>query len=178
MKPKMMRRIAVDLGMTVILLLLMAYELVGQAVHEWLGVGMFLLLVLHHILNGKWSRNMGKGRYTAFRILQTILVFGVLLTMLGSMVSGVILSRHVFSFLPIQGGCSFARSLHMVCGYGGFILMSLHLGIHWTMILGIVKKYRKEDSGSFSWLLRGTAVLIAGYGLYAFVKKRSGVTCC
>lgn len=174
MNPKKIRKIIVDLGMTLLLLLLMAYELVGQALHEWLGVGMFLLLVLHHILNGKWGRNVRKGKYTAFRILQTILVFGVLLSMLGSMISGVILSRHVFSFLPLQGGRAFARNLHMVCGYGGFVLMSLHLGIHWTMMIGIVKKYRKEDASSLTWLLRGIAALIAGYGLYAFIKRDIG----
>lgn len=35
-------KIAVDAAMTFILLLLMAYERVGQATHEWLGVGSFL----------------------------------------------------------------------------------------------------------------------------------------
>ena len=34
MKPKMILKLAVDIGMTAALLLLMAYELVGQAAHE------------------------------------------------------------------------------------------------------------------------------------------------
>lgn len=37
--------------MTVALLLLMAYGLVGEAAHEWIGMGMFALFVAHHILN-------------------------------------------------------------------------------------------------------------------------------
>ena len=58
MKPKMILKLAVDIGMTAALLLLMAYELVGQAVHEWIGIGMFVLFVIHHILNGSWIRNL------------------------------------------------------------------------------------------------------------------------
>ncbi len=104
MKGKQIGKILVDIGMTIVLLLLMAYELIGQAVHEWLGVGIFVLAVAHHVLNGRWSRSLLKGRYTALRVWQTALAGLVLLSMLGSMVSGVILSRQVFAFLPISGG--------------------------------------------------------------------------
>lgn len=174
MKHKMMIKIAVDFCMTVLLLFLMSYELIGQAAHEWIGIGMFVLFVLHHALNSNWSQNVLKGKYTALRILQTAFVVCILLTMLGSMVSGVILSRHALSFLPIQGGRSFARSLHMVCAYGGFVLMSLHLGLHWNMMMGIVKKHEEQPFQIHKWVLRGIAFAIAGYGLYAFVKRDIG----
>ena len=93
MKHKAILKIVVDIGMTVMLLFLMAYELIGEAAHEWLGIGMFVFFVIHHILNRKWSRSVFKGKYTLFRIWQTILVIGILLTMAGSMYSGVILSK-------------------------------------------------------------------------------------
>ncbi len=60
----------------------------------------------------------------------------VLLDMLGLMVSGVILSNHVCAFLPIQGGMSFARTLHMLASFWGFLLMALHLGLHWNVFFG------------------------------------------
>ncbi|WP_349673215.1 DUF4405 domain-containing protein [Lacrimispora sp.] len=82
----------------------------------------------------------------------------VLLTMLGSMISGIILSRHALSFLPIQEGRSFARNLHMVCAYGGFVLMSLHLGFYWSMMMGMAKKHIKQSSQTRKWILRGLAV--------------------
>lgn len=174
MKPEMMMKIIVDFGMTVLLLLLMTYELIGQAVHEWLGVGMFALLILHHVLNKAWGQNVLKGRYSAVRILQTVLVIGVLSAMIGSMISGVILSRHVFSFLPIRGGRAFARNLHMVCAYGGFVLMSLHLGFHWVVMMGIIKKHIKKRSAVRKWIWKIAAAMIAGYGIFAFVKRDIG----
>lgn len=174
MKPKMIAKIAVDITMTVALLLLMTYELIGQASHEWIGVGMFALFVVHHILNGKWSKNLLKGKYTALRIMQTVLVVLVLLSMLGSVVSGAILSRHALSFLPISGGHAFARSLHMLSAYWGFVFMSLHLGFHWSMMLGMARKLVKQSSEIRKWILRAITVLIMGYGVFAFVKRDIG----
>lgn len=174
MKPKMIAKICVDIGMTIALLFLMTYELIGQAAHEWLGIGIFVLFILHHILNRKWSGSLLKGKYTPLRIWQTTLVLLVLAAMIGSMVSGVILSRHALSFLPIKGGRSFARSLHMLASYRGFVLMSLHLGLHWRMMMGMAGKMMKKPSAVRTWTLRILALAIAAYGVYAFIKRDIG----
>lgn len=160
--------------MTVVLLFLMAYELVGQATHEWLGITMFVLFVAHHVLNGRWCRGILKGRYTVLRIWQTLLVALVLLSMLGSMISGIILSRHLFTFLPISGGRAFARSLHMIAAYWGFVWMSLHLGLHWNMMTGMAGRLFQKPSAARTWALRTFALAIAAYGVYAFVKREVG----
>lgn len=174
MNPKAILKIVVDIAMTIALLLLMAYELIGQAAHEWIGIGMFVLFVLHHILNEKWSRNLMEGQYTSLRIIQTTLVILMLLSMLGSMISGIILSRHALSFLPISGGHAFARSLHMLSAYWGLVLMSLHLGFHWSVMMAMARKLVKRSSKIRTYVLRGTAALIALYGMYAFIKRDIG----
>jgi hypothetical protein len=174
MKPKQALKITVDMAMTVLLLLLMTYERIGQATHEWIGIGMFVLFVLHHILNGKWCKALLKGKYTVLRVLQTALVAAVLFCMLGSMVSGVMLSRYAFAFLQVNAGHSFARMLHMLSAYWGFVFMSLHLGFHWGMMMGIAKKPFKKPSVIRKWILRVAAILIAGYGIYAFIQRGIG----
>ena len=50
MKPKMMLKLGVDLAMTILLLCQMAYMLISETAHEWMGVLMFVLFVLHHLL--------------------------------------------------------------------------------------------------------------------------------
>lgn len=37
----------VDVGMTVLLLCLMAYQVTGEAAHEWIGMGMTVFVILH-----------------------------------------------------------------------------------------------------------------------------------
>lgn len=60
MKPKMIIKISMDFVMTMLLLLLMAKQLTGEAAHEWMGVGMFILWIVHHILNFKWYAHIFK----------------------------------------------------------------------------------------------------------------------
>ena len=174
MRAKQILKIAVDVAMTIALLLLMAYELIGQAAHEWLGIGVFTLFVLHHILNRHWHRGVFKGRYTAMRWMQTTLVILILLTMCGSMVSGILLSRYALSFLPFNGGGAFARNVHMLSAYWGFVLMSLHLGFHWNMVVRMVKILVTKPSKLRKYILRSISLLIAGYGVYAFFKRDIG----
>ena len=71
MKPILKIKIAVDAAMSVSMLLLMAYGLVGEAAHEWIGMGMFVLSVAHHILNHRWIQAVPRGRYTPLRVVQT-----------------------------------------------------------------------------------------------------------
>ena len=171
MNTKQRTKITADALMTVALLLLMPYGLVGEAAHEWIGAGMFLLFILHHILNRKWTGNIGKGKYTPYRILQTVLVVLVLICMLGSMISGIILSRHIFSFLNIRGFSGPARIMHMTCAYWGFVLMSLHLGIHWGIMTGMAGKLFKQPSAARKWIARLAGFGIAAYGVWAFIKR-------
>ncbi len=174
MRGRTVLRIAVDILMIIMLVFLMAYSLVGEAAHEWIGAGMFLAFAVHHILNFKWSKSIFRGKYTIYRILQTALVVFVLLAMMGSMISGVMLSKHVFRFLDIRNGRAFARNIHLVCAYWGFLMLSLHLGLHWCVMMGMVKNIVKKASKAQKWILRILAFLIAGYGVYAFICRDIG----
>lgn len=171
MTKKQIVKIAIDILMTAGLLLLMSYSLLGEAAHEWIGTAMFVLFVAHHILNNKWWRNLFKGKYKAFRVLQTALVLFVLVCMIGSMASGIVLSSYIFEWIKIRGISSIARTAHMLCAYWGFIFLSLHLGLHWNMIMSMERKLVKKSSNLCRLILRGTALLIAGYGVYAFIKR-------
>ena len=171
MKPKAIVKTAADVVMTVLLLLLMAYEMVGRAAHEWIGAGMFVLFIVHHALNWKWSRNLLRGKYTDMRALQTVFAALALLSMLGALVSAVFISEEVFAFLPIRGGRAFGRTLHMLSVYWGFVFLSLHLGLHWNAMMGMAGRLCKQTSRPRRIVLRVLGVCIALYGAYALVKR-------
>lgn len=161
---------AVDALMTIALLMLMAYELIGQTTHEIIGTVMLLLFVAHHILSRSWHKNLFRGRYSPYRVFQAALVAAIFLLMAGQGVSGVLLSRHLFTFLPVRGGAYWARSLHMLEAYWNFVLMSLHLGLHWSMALAPLQR-----------AFRGKAVLlpvagaaVALFGVTAFLRRKVG----
>lgn len=171
MKPKAKFKIVVDLLMTLALLFLMGYHLWGEILHEWVGAGMLVLFIAHHILNEKWHKTLFKGKYNAMRTVTLVIGFLVLASMLAQMYSGIVMSRYVFSFLPIHGGMAVARRLHILASYWGFLLMSLHLGLHWNMILSMVKKKLPKSSKVGKYLLLLAGALIAVYGVFAFIKR-------
>lgn len=173
MKPKMKIKFGIDFLMTVLLLCLMAYQITGQELHEWIGIGMLVLFIVHNIINIKWYGILAKGKYTLMRLVQTILNFSVFISMICLGFSGIVMSRHVFAALPINGPMATARSMHMAASYWGFVLMSMHMGMHWSWFLGMLRRVSKDRkiSGIFIWGLRLAALLIAGYGLFCFIQK-------
>ena len=51
-----MKKRIVDVCMTVLMLCLMAYQVTGEAAHEWIGIGMTVLVIVHQILTGAPKR--------------------------------------------------------------------------------------------------------------------------
>lgn len=166
-------QIVCDLAMTVMLPLLMAYSMIGEVAHEWIGTGMFVLFILHHMLNRRFVRSAFKGTYTKDLILLTAVDVLLFADMLGLMVSGIILSRHVFAFLTISVGTATARILHLLCSYWGFVLMSFHIGIHWGQMLGMFRKAVGSTRKSKICVVfsRAVTLLISAFGLYQFLSR-------
>lgn len=201
MKPRAAGKLGIDLLMTLGLLFLMGYQLWGEAAHEWAGTGMLALLLAHHFLNRGWYRSLGSSGRTGMGRLRIGVNLCLFAAMLAQMYSGIRLSRHVFTFLPLEGGMALARRLHILGAHWGFVLMSVHLGLHWSGILGVIRRrskgaIRRRDTSSGaahgqdgniaarrrrgnlgqSGLRRAAAWLCAsaaaGYGAYVFLDRR------
>lgn len=162
-----------DLGMTLLLLALMAYSVTGQEVHEWMGIGMLVLFLFHHGLNWRWFRSLGRLRYTPLRVLQTALVFLLLVSVAAQIVSGLAMARYALPFLNVPISTSTARLLHLSCGYWSFLLMGLHFGLHWSIFLGLGRKLRGGQPlpAWGRWGLRILAGAAAVWGAICFVQQ-------
>ena len=158
-------RLFTDLFMTILLLLLMPYSLVGETAHEWIGMAMFALFILHHWMNRHWLENLRKGKFTLSRRIRTITDLLILLSMIGSMISGILISQHIFSFLTFGREIrQMAQPVHMLCGFWGFVLMSFHIGLH----IGMVSKMAKVPEIP---LAKSAAALGALAGAYTFYQE-------
>ena len=121
---------AVDVCMTVLLLCLMAYQVTGEVLHEWFGIGMTVLLIVHHILNRKWTAALFKGRYNAYRTVSTAVNALLLVSIALTAVCGMAMSSKAVPFLYGILPVSFARRFHLSMSYWSFVLMGFHLGLH------------------------------------------------
>ena len=82
---KMKMKTAADILMTAALPVLMCYSIVGETAHEVIGIAMFGLFILHHILNFGWINSLFKGKYDLRRSVNTAVNALVFLCMVGLM---------------------------------------------------------------------------------------------
>lgn len=163
-------RMPVDITMTLLSIILMggAYLFPSDIIHEILGMALFLLWAVHITLNRRWYSSIFRGKYNARRIMQTVINCAILICVIFLMISGIILSNHVFTFLGIESGLGFARTAHLLASHWYFLFMSLHIGMHVQMIAGKMKVPRK---GFSSIIMRTIFILISLYGIYAFIIR-------
>ncbi len=164
-------QIIADLVMTLMLPLLMAYNMIGDAAHEWIGIAMFMMFILHHALNFRFTISVTKGKYTATRIVLTAMDILLLADMLALLNSAVMLSRHVFAFLSITSGSALARMMHLLASYWGLVLMSVHIGFHFHRSISTIQKMLPKRNKAFSIIARILCTVISAYGLYAFLSR-------
>ena len=176
----MIRRI-VDVCMTVLLLCLMAYQVTGEVLHEWIGIGMTVLVVIHQILNRKWygavfipkragktagGRFDRKGKYNPYRIISTIINVTLLLSFALTAFCGMSMSGHAVPFLYGMTKVSFARRMHLSMSHWAFVLMGLHLGMHIPVMIARLKLTDKMKT-----ILSVVFCLAAGVGLCLFIRS-------
>ena len=177
-------RMPIDIGMTILSVILMGgnYLFPADIVHEILGLALFLLWAVHIALNRRWFGAMLKGKYNPYRVMQTVVNCGILICALFLMISGIILSNHVFTFLNIQAGLGFARVAHLLASHWYYLFMSLHIGLHVSMIANKIAQKKdaasessnqesKPQSSARKIIFRIVLALACAYGLYAFIIR-------
>lgn len=172
MKASVKFKICVDIMMTAALYACMAYMLVGEEAHEWIGSGLALLFVLHNALNRKWYAALLTGRYTPLRAFQTAVNLLCLVSVAAAAASGAAMSRYLYDIPFLSSGASLARTVHMLSAYWGYCFISLHLGLHWSMMLGMMKNAAAPQRAP-RWitpLLRTAGAAAALLGAHALMR--------
>ncbi len=157
-------RMTIDITMTILSIILMGgnYLFPADLVHEILGVGLFVLWGLHIALNRRWYGAIFRGKYNPYRVMQTVINCCILICTIFLMISGIILSNHIFTFLNIQGGLGFARIAHLLASHWYYLFMSMHIGLHvGRLFQNITAKI----------IPRIILALVCAYGIYAFIAR-------
>lgn len=162
MKSRNATRVALDVALAATLVAVMATALVQEAPHEWLGVALFGLTAAHMVVNRAWLATMFRGRRRALRVLQVIVIVGLVACVVGLIASSLVISKHAFGFLPALPGAGWARSVHMLCSHWMFVLAFAHVGLHVRDMRGLASWQ--------AWALRVVFASVACFGAYSFVR--------
>ena len=136
---------------TILMLLLMdPKSFYGITFHEWAGLIIGLLFILHKVLNWNWIKKVtlgffrkcpGRSRFNY--VLDILLLAGITLMIL----SGIAIAKTIdFSWLNLGGSRIFWRAMHASSSFITLALFGIHLGLHWNWVLQRLK-LKKRDNG-------------------------------
>jgi len=137
-----LRKVVFDLVMLALLAAVYCAQPTGIPVHEYIGVGVYFLFIIHLVYNYKWIINTGKRLFDKtpgirIKIIYTIEVL-LLIAFIAIGLSGVMISHVIFKFgiMPVW------RPLHSIASAVSIILLSIHIGLHGKMIINAVKRIK------------------------------------
>ncbi|WP_200845094.1 DUF4405 domain-containing protein [Roseomonas sp. 18066] len=137
---------------------------------------MFLLLILHNVLNRRWWSRLPQARRETRGLFNTALTLLLLGCMLALLVTSIMISNALSGLLSAFGGFT-VRQIHTLAAYWALVIVAVHLGLRWPMLMGAARGLFGLDrpSKARAWLLRAAAAAIAVQGVCsAFVLGLGG----
>lgn len=137
-------KLLLDLGAFIALLVASAPHFTGDTIHEWLGVALSGVIVVHLLLNWNWvvgitSRlfsKVAKGQRFNYFLNWSLFASGILI-----MLSGLMISKTVVPFFGITLPQNMSwKELHSLSTNITMVLMGLHVAVHWSWIVNTFKR--------------------------------------
>ncbi|MBP6902820.1 MAG: DUF4405 domain-containing protein [Burkholderiaceae bacterium] len=138
MNRKLTLRLALDCTSGGLLLLCMAYWWLGNFTHEVAGTSLFGLLVVHNVLNRRWYTSLRR-RQAPRPTLDKLLVAALLAAMATLLITSVLISQTVFTAIA-PADAHAARRVHLAAAYWALIIVALHIGSRWRVLLGAMRQ--------------------------------------
>lgn len=163
-----------DLLILFLMIVLMAYSVTGNFLHELLGILLFALFATHCILNRKWYKGsfarMFSSKFSPDIRIWTITNYLTHLNFILLAVSSVLISNIIS--LNVSGYSTYAF-FHNILAYSGLVLVSAHAGIHGAVILKNIGRATglSEKNSIRTWAARFVALVIIALGIWSFADK-------
>jgi hypothetical protein len=168
MNGRLALRLAVDFTALALFFLALAYYWLDNATHEVMGTAMFVLLFMHNMFNRRWYRGLPR-RQEHRRTVDKVLVLALLAAMVTLLVTSVLISQTVFASVASPDAFT-ARRIHVLAAYWALLLVAIHLGIRWRVVLNALRNLpglRDERLQAVSLRQAGAGLAIAGvYGSF------------
>jgi hypothetical protein len=173
MKINNLFKIVFDLVMLVLLAGIYCVHSTGMAFHEYAGLAIFVLFIIHLMYNYKWIVNVGKILFVNSISVRIKIMYTVDLLLLVSFIligiSGIMISHIVFKLekMPLW------RPVHSVSAASSLILLALHIGLHGKMIINTIRSKIKAPFPMIKTISAVVFITIFFTGIYGDIVLKS-----
>ena len=99
MKKKSILKMIIDIMMLILMILEFSKVYTGQLLHEVFGITLFILFIIHNILNINFYKNLFNGKYNTKRIVTTSINIVFFICMFLTIAFGIPISSELFKGL-------------------------------------------------------------------------------
>lgn len=153
-------KIIIDILLFVITIALFNIGLIGNLMHEILGIAIGILIVIHLILNFKWIKQVTKNfrKTNAKTKIMYIVDIFIMLVYLVAIICGILIGNEIFNF-HMSSNLGFVLT-HLILGRLAIIIMFIHLGLHLDRIFKKIKneKLKKIIYTIYTFIIIGIAI--------------------
>ena len=142
MSGKISRRV-LDFVSGALLVSLCPYAQTSPKFHEIAGVALFVALVAHIFVERKWFATLARGYYSPVKTYRAALIGALIAVFAIQIVTGILISAELFTFLPETSASDEARQWHLILSAWAPVLVGWHLGAHWLSLAKALSKRRK-----------------------------------
>lgn len=174
MSPLFLLRLGLDFVALILFMAAMAYWWMDNRAHELIGTGMFALLFLHNVFNRRWYGGISRTRRQARPLVTLVLNLTLLVTMVALLTTSILISQSLFGFFAVGGPT--ARDIHILAAYWALIIVSIHLGLHWSIVMNVTRSLLQiNDTRPLrTALLRLASAGITAGGVYSCLELDIG----
>ncbi|HYK11534.1 MAG TPA: DUF4405 domain-containing protein [Gemmatimonadales bacterium] len=135
-----------DLVLLLTFALLQEPETTGLWGHEWISIGLAVLLFVHLLVNWRWivgalTRYATNSRRHRINTWLNGLLY---VTMIFTIFSGILVSRFVLPSLGmVSSEVKMWKQLHSLVADGTLAILGLHVAINWDWIANVIRRWRR-----------------------------------
>ncbi|MFV0600900.1 MAG: DUF4405 domain-containing protein [Brachymonas sp.] len=168
----MLKKLALDALMLGLILVAFAYELTGSIIHELLGLALLGLFFVHGGWNWAWFRSLFKGRYSGLRSVTLLVNALLLISVVVMMVSGIVNADLLFRVTGVELDW-IPREIHTASANWFLILMAVHLGLHWKLVMHEASSLLGlgEASPARRLAMSALALFVAAFGVHVSIER-------
>jgi len=142
------KKIILDIIMFISMFLLMKLAFTGIAIHEILGITVFILFIIHKLFNFTWIKVITKNMFTKVKVNRKVKVRYIIdlllfISVFMVILSGIFISQVLF-FNLFEYNCVWSDIHHFFAALS-FVLIVIHTLLHYKEIKSIIKNKTKNS---------------------------------
>ncbi len=179
---KMETKFYIDIILVVVYLIIMEPLFTKLKWHEWVGLGLGIIFLIHIIINWKWVTECTKkffNKMTPRLRLSYILNFLLLIAAIFMLLSSFAIAKNIdfswFGYIGLYYTFTWLK-IHVASAFTILIIGAIHLGLHWKWIAVAFRKIFAVSFKLSAYLTAIFAIIIVALGIFAFDYANLWVT--